>query len=51
MLLDQRGQATLEWVLLVAVIAIPGYLLIRLGLAVLAGHYQMGVTFTSLPGP
>ncbi|MHC4993541.1 MAG: hypothetical protein ACYTGQ_00660 [Planctomycetota bacterium] len=42
---------TLEWAMLLAVVALPSYLIIRLALAALVGHYQMMTTLNALPFP
>ena len=49
---DQRGQATLEYMLLLAFIALPSIYLLRMLLVILSEHYRM-VTFleTTLPFP
>jgi hypothetical protein len=41
----------LEYTLVVAAIAIPSLLFIRMGLATLVAHYQMVTTLNSLPIP
>lgn len=48
---DESGATTLELTLLVAVIAVPGYVLIRVGLATLVAHYQMVTMLNGLPFP
>ncbi|MFW6059127.1 MAG: Flp family type IVb pilin [Phycisphaeraceae bacterium] len=48
---DQQGQTALEWTLLLGVIAIPSYLIVRLGVATLIAHYQMVTTLNGLPFP
>ena len=50
-LCDERGTTSLEWLLLLGVIAIPGYWIIRTALNVLVGHYQMMTMVNSLPFP
>ena len=51
MLADQRGATSLEWALLLGVIAIPSYYLIQAALSALAAHYQMITTLNALPFP
>ena len=46
-----RGATMLETVLLLAAIAIPSYLIIRLALRALLGFYHMMVTLIELPFP
>lgn len=48
---DQQGQTALEWTLLLGAIAIPSYLVVRLGVATLIAHYQMVTTLNGLPFP
>jgi Flp pilus assembly pilin Flp len=48
---DESGQTTLEWVLLLAVIALPGYAILRMALAVLVSHYGLITTLNALPMP
>lgn len=48
---DQRGAHAIEWALLLAAIAIPGFVIIRLSLETLLGHYQLVTTVNSLPFP
>lgn len=48
---DERAATSLEWALLLAVVALPGYAAVRLALAALAGHYQMMTTINALPFP
>lgn len=47
----ERGATTLEWLLLVAAIALPSYAIIRLGLELLYAHYQLITTLNGLPFP
>lgn len=47
----ERGATTLEYVLLMAAIVLPGYFVIRLGLATLFAHYRMVTTMNGLPLP
>ncbi len=49
--LDQRGATTLEWALLLGVIAIPSYYIIQAALSALVAHYQMVTTLNGLPFP
>ncbi len=48
---DQDGATMLEWVLLLAAIALPSYFIMQLALAALVGHYQMITTINALPFP
>ncbi len=48
---DNRGATMLEWVLLLAAIALPSYFIMQLALAALVGHYRMVTTINSLPFP
>lgn len=48
---DERGATTLEYTLLIAVIALPAYGIIRVALAALIGQYQMLVMLNGLPFP
>jgi Flp pilus assembly pilin Flp len=48
---DQRGATTLEWALLLGVIAIPSYYIIQAALSALVAHYQMVTTLNALPFP
>lgn len=48
---DERGATALEWTLLLAAIAIPSYVVVRLGVQTLIGHYQMITTLNALPFP
>ena len=48
---DDRGATMLEWVLLLAAIALPSYVIILVMLDVLAGYYQMISTLNGLPFP
>lgn len=47
----RQGATTLEWVLLLAAIALPSYLIIEMALATLLAYYQMTVTINGLPFP
>ncbi|MEM1353596.1 MAG: hypothetical protein AAGC44_00445 [Planctomycetota bacterium] len=46
---DEKGATTLEWTLLLAAIALPGYALIRYGLALLAAHHGLVTTMNQMP--
>jgi len=48
---DEGGGTTLEWSLLLAAIALPGYYLIQLLMNTLVGYYQMMTAVNSLPFP
>ncbi len=48
---DQQGATTLEWALLLGVIAIPSYYIIQASLSALVAHYQMITTLNALPFP
>lgn len=48
---DENGATTLEWTLLLAAIALPSWLIIRIVLATLVAYYQMSVTLLGLPTP
>lgn len=48
---SKRGATMLETVLLLAAIAIPSYVIIRLALRALLGFYHMMVTLIELPFP
>lgn len=48
---DESGQTTLEWTLLLAAIAIPGYYVVRATIDALTGYYQMMTMINSLPTP
>ncbi len=48
---DEQGSATVEWALLLAAIALPGYYTIQLAIDALTGHYQMMTMINSLPTP
>lgn len=48
---DERGATMLEWVLLLAVIGLPSYVIIRIALSALIGNYQMMTTLNALPFP
>jgi uncharacterized protein (UPF0333 family) len=48
---DQRGQATLEWALLLVAVVIPSIFLINLLMNVLSVHYQMVTFLQALPFP
>ncbi|MCD4825248.1 MAG: hypothetical protein K8S55_11650 [Phycisphaerae bacterium] len=48
---DQRGQATVEWTLLIAAFGIPMLWVFREMLAILTGYYRMTGFVLSLPFP
>jgi len=48
---NQQGGTTLEWALLLGVIAIPSYYIIQVALSALVAHYQMITTLNALPFP
>jgi uncharacterized protein (UPF0333 family) len=49
---DQQGQATLEWVLLLAAVVLPvAYVVYPLLMNILAAHYQMVTFLETLPLP
>lgn len=48
---DDQGATMLEWALLLAAVVIPAWVIIRTGLAVLAGHYGMVTTINQMPFP
>lgn len=48
---DDRGATMLEWCLLLAAVAIPAWIIIRIGLATLAGHYGLVTTINQMPFP
>lgn len=48
---DESGASMIEFALLLAGVAIPMYVVIRIGLAVLVGHYQMTTFMTGWPFP
>jgi len=48
---DEGGATMLEYVLLVAVIALPSFFLIKLSLEFLTDYYQMQTMINSLPFP
>lgn len=51
LLADQRGASSMEWALLLGVIAIPSYFIIQSALSALVAHYQMITTLNALPFP
>ncbi len=51
LLADESAATSLEWALLLAAIALPGYFILRTTLNVLVGHYQMMTMLNSLPFP
>ncbi|MEM1210786.1 MAG: hypothetical protein AAGI68_00665 [Planctomycetota bacterium] len=48
---NRAGSTSLEFALLLAVITLPGYFIIRLGLETLHGHYRMITELNALPIP
>lgn len=48
---DDRGATMLEWCLLLAAVVIPAWVIIRLGLQTLAGHYGLVTTINQMPFP
>jgi Flp pilus assembly pilin Flp len=48
---DQTAATSLEWTLLLAAIALPGYYAIRMASDAVVGHYQMITLLNSLPFP
>lgn len=48
---DDRGATMLEWCLLLAAVVIPVWVIIRIGLATLAGHYGLVTTINQMPFP
>lgn len=46
-----QGATTLEWALLLAMVAIPAWVIIRYGLLTLAGHYGLVTTMNQMPFP
>ena len=48
---DESGQTTLEWALLLAAIALPGYFILRLALHTLIAHYELVTAINALPFP
>ena len=50
-LADQGGATTVEYLLLIALIALPSVYLLRLLLAVMSAHYHMVVFLETLPLP
>ncbi|MCX5660532.1 MAG: hypothetical protein NTW19_12535 [Planctomycetota bacterium] len=48
---DQRGGTTLEWAMLLLWIVLASYVLIRLSLYIITGHFGMVTTVNSLPFP
>ena len=48
---DDRGATMLEWCLLLAAVVIPAWVIIRVGLATLAGHYGLVTTMNQMPFP
>lgn len=48
---DDRGATMLEWCLLLAAVALPTWVMIRIGLSTLAGHYGLVTTINQMPFP
>lgn len=48
---DDRGATMLEWSLLLGGVAIPMWIIIRMGLNLLAAHYGLVTTMNQLPFP
>lgn len=48
---DESGASLVEFALIVAAIAVPMYLVIRVGLATMAGHYAMTTFLNGWPFP
>lgn len=48
---DDQGATMLEWSLLLAAIVLPALVIIREGLATLAGHYGLVTTMNQMPFP
>jgi Flp pilus assembly pilin Flp len=48
---DDRGATMLEWCLLLAAVVIPAWVIIRIGLNTLAGHYGLVTTINQMPFP
>ena len=48
---DDRGATMLEWCLLLAAVVLPAWVIIRLGLQTLAGHYGLVTTINQMPFP
>ena len=51
LLRDRRGATSLERVLLIGAIVLPGYVIVRIGLDTLMGHYGLLQSLTALPFP
>lgn len=48
---DDQGATMLEWCLLLAAVVIPAWVIIRIGLSTLAGHYGLVTTINQMPFP
>ena len=48
---DRRGAVTLEWVLILAVVALPMLAILRLCLDILVAKYRMMTFMNSMPFP
>ena len=49
--IDKAGEATIEWALVLAAIALPMYFVFRICLDLLVAHYQMVSFIETLPFP
>ena len=49
--IDKAGEATVEWALVLAAIALPMYFVFRICLDLLVAHYQMVSFIETLPFP
>lgn len=48
---DERGQATLEWALVLAFVVLPMYFVFKVLMDVLVEHYKMVTFMHTLPFP
>jgi len=48
---SQQGATMLEWVLLLGFIAIPSFLIMRVGMETLLGHFDLILTINAMPFP
>ena len=48
---DDRGATTLEFALLLAAVVLPSYVVIRMGLQMVAEHFRLIATLNALPMP
>ncbi len=46
-----RGATTLEFALLLAAVVLPSYVIIRMGLQMVAEHFRLIATLNALPMP